>query len=76
MTLFYVGDQSRPLRPPPQPGLGQRARRRVVGRHEGGEETEVPACFLGGDADGRQLQLPADGLGDVSKTCFAPGDTF
>src|ERR1700730_15251095 len=65
VTLFDVCDQCRPLRPPSQTLLGQCARRRIVQRHHGGKKAEVVACFLGDDADNRQLQLAADDLSDV-----------
>ena len=65
VTLNKVCDQCRALRPPSQEFLCLLARRRVVGRHEGGEEAEVGARVLGGNADNRQLQLPADSLSDV-----------
>src|SRR5258708_8626942 len=64
VTLFNVCNQCRALRPPSQEFLCLLARRRVVGRHEGGEEAEVGARVLSGDADNRQLQLPADSLSD------------
>src|SRR5258708_2649144 len=65
VTLFNVCNQCRALRPPSQEFLCLLARRRVVGRHEGGEEAEVGARVLGGNADNRQLQLPADRLSDI-----------
>src|SRR5438270_9800111 len=64
VTLFDVRDQCRALRPPSQQFLCLLARRRVVGRHEGGEEAEVGARVRSLDADNRQLQLPADSLSD------------
>src|SRR5258707_14476289 len=60
VTLFNVCNQCRALRPPSQEFLCLLARRRVVGRHEGGEEAEVGARVLGGHADNPQLQLPAE----------------
>src|SRR5260370_39031024 len=64
VTLFDVRDQCRALRPPSQEFLCLLARRRVVGRHEGGEEAEVGARVRSLDPDNRQLQLPADSLTD------------
>src|SRR6266581_8694495 len=64
VTLFNVCDQCRALRPPSQEFLCLLARRRVVGRHEGGEKAEVGARVRSLDADNRQLQLPADSLSD------------
>src|SRR5260221_14363245 len=65
VALLNVCNQCRALRPPSQEFLCLLARRRVVGRHEGGEEAEVGARVLGGNADNRQLQLPADRLSDI-----------
>jgi hypothetical protein len=64
VTLFDVRDQSGPLWPPSEALLCQFARRRVVGRHEGGKKAEVGAGVLGGDADDRQVQVAADDLSD------------
>ncbi len=73
VTLFDVRDQCRALRPPSQEFLCLLARRRVVGRHEGGEEAEVGARVRSLDANDRQLQLPADSLSDFPEwyTLFA-----
>src|SRR5258708_12945018 len=65
VTLFNVCNQCRALRPPSQEFLCLLARRRVVGRHEGGEEAEVGARVLGGNAHNRQRLLPADRLSEI-----------
>src|ERR1035437_981881 len=65
VALVDARDQVRLLGPPSQPLPGQRARRRVVERHEGGQEAEVIGRVRRGHADHRELQLAADGLSDV-----------
>src|SRR6266550_4802032 len=53
--------------PPSQEFLRLRTRRRVVERHEDGEEAEVVGYLLAGDADHRQVQMATDDTGDITE---------
>jgi hypothetical protein len=67
VAVIEVLDQSRVGRCPAEKLLGQRARCGVVKRDGPGEIVEVAGYILRRDADGWQIQVAADGLGDLAE---------
>src|SRR6266581_2976380 len=64
VALIEVLDEPGMCRLPAQQLAGQRARDRVVGREEAGQEAEVPARLAGRDGDHRDVEVSPDHLGD------------
>ena len=74
MAVIEVLDQSRVGRCPAEQLLGQRARCGVVKQDGPGEIAEVAGYILRQDADGWQIQVAADGLGDLAERHALVGD--
>src|SRR6266567_6079259 len=64
VAVIEVLDEPGMGRLPAEQLAGQRARDRVVGREEAGQEAEVPARLAGRDGDHREVEVPPDHLGD------------